>query len=60
MNMVDSVHGRVYADEIPALDAKAYREGRPTTPIFQAQLRSKQNQQKSGVFAKVLSILKKK
>lgn len=58
--MVDSVHGRVYADEIPALDARAYREGRPTTPIFQAQLRAKQKQQKSGVINKVIGFLRKK
>lgn len=39
MNLVDSVHGRVDPCKLPELDAKAHREGRPTTPIFQASLR---------------------
>jgi len=45
MNLVDSVHGRVDPCRLPELDAAAAKEGRPTTPIYQAMLRWKEQQQ---------------
>lgn len=39
MNLVDSVHGRVDPSQLPELDALAAKEGRPTTPMYQAMLR---------------------
>jgi hypothetical protein len=34
MSQVDSTHGRIYADQLPALDAIAAANGRPTSPAY--------------------------
>jgi len=38
MSLVDSVHGRVRASDLPWLDAIAAREGRPTSPAYKHTL----------------------
>jgi hypothetical protein len=34
MSLVDSTHGRIYADQLPAKDAIAAANGRPTSPSY--------------------------
>lgn len=36
LGRVDSVHGLIYAEDLPRLDAIAAREGRPTSPAYRA------------------------
>lgn len=33
--LVDSIYGRIHADQLPLLDAKAARLGLPTSPAYQ-------------------------